>query len=198
MQSTHESRQARDQLRQRPAPRRASRRVLDTRPRASAARYDKPPAARSVATRRSKLFTERGALTSFRSPVGRPHDSDGAFFRQGPSDPRRRVRDRGDRDVDGKPVKIVASKRGIAKRPVIRLERRVERGATLAVRASRCRRSRRRVLHFSSSGSRRREGGRLLGQVRELLRLPCRTTCSSSTGLVPAAREAACTKVDLE
>jgi 16S rRNA processing protein RimM len=64
--------------------------------------------------------------------VGRPHGLDGSFFVEGASEDPARFAG-GERFwVGGEELRIVASKRS-GGRPVIRLERRVERGATLEV-----------------------------------------------------------------
>ena len=65
--------------------------------------------------------------------VGRPHGLDGSFFVEGPSDRADAFAKGGTVYVDGEPAKIAVSKRGSRGRPVIRLDRRVDRGATLAV-----------------------------------------------------------------
>ena len=65
--------------------------------------------------------------------VGRPHGLDGSFFVEGPSDRADAFAKGGTVYVDGEPAKIAVSKRGSQGRPVIRLDRRVDRGATLAV-----------------------------------------------------------------
>jgi 16S rRNA processing protein RimM len=66
--------------------------------------------------------------------VGRPHGVDGAFFVDGASDAPERFETGATLLVDGEPAEIVASKRGAGDRAVIKLDRPVERGATLAVR----------------------------------------------------------------
>ena len=65
--------------------------------------------------------------------VGRPHGVDGSFFVEGASDVPERFARGAVLLVDGEPAEIVASKRGAGGRPVIKLERPVSRGATLAV-----------------------------------------------------------------
>jgi 16S rRNA processing protein RimM len=66
--------------------------------------------------------------------VGRPHGVDGSFFVEGASDAPERFARGAVLLVDGEPAEIVVSKRGAGGRPVIKLERPVSRGATLAVR----------------------------------------------------------------
>src|SRR2546429_2498791 len=65
--------------------------------------------------------------------VGRPHGLDGSFFVEGPSERAATFATGATLYVDGEPAKVVSSKRGSHDRPVIRLDRRVQRGATLAV-----------------------------------------------------------------
>lgn len=65
--------------------------------------------------------------------VGRPHGLDGSFFVERPSDDPRRLRRGATVWVGGEPVQVVASKHGAGGRPVIRLDRPVERGAELTV-----------------------------------------------------------------
>ena len=65
--------------------------------------------------------------------VGRPHGIDGSFFVEGPSDRPERFARGATLYVNGEPAEVVVSKRGSAARPVIKLDRHVERGTTLAV-----------------------------------------------------------------
>ena len=64
--------------------------------------------------------------------VGRPHGLHGAFFVEGPSDVPERFAVGASFVVGGERVRVVESKQARG-RPVIRLDRRVERGAELAV-----------------------------------------------------------------
>jgi 16S rRNA processing protein RimM len=64
--------------------------------------------------------------------VGKPHGLDGSFFVESASDDPARFAAGAVVLVEGEPAEIVASKRARG-RPVIRLDRRVERGAELAV-----------------------------------------------------------------
>ena len=68
--------------------------------------------------------------------VGRPHGVDGAFVVENGSDDPRRYEVGATVLVDGEPATIVASRRVGKGRRAIRLDRRVERGARLAVRRS--------------------------------------------------------------
>jgi 16S rRNA processing protein RimM len=64
--------------------------------------------------------------------VGRPHGLDGSFFVEDPSEDPERFAAGSALHVGGEELRIVASKRS-GGRPVIRLERRVERGTALEV-----------------------------------------------------------------
>jgi 16S rRNA processing protein RimM len=64
--------------------------------------------------------------------VGRPHGLDGSFFVEDPSEDPARFAVGSTLHVDGEALRIVTSKQARG-RPVIRLERRVARGATLEV-----------------------------------------------------------------
>jgi 16S rRNA processing protein RimM len=64
--------------------------------------------------------------------VGRPHGLDGSFFVERPSEAPERLAVGATLFVGGEPATVIASKRARG-RPVIKLDRRVERGAELAV-----------------------------------------------------------------
>ena len=132
--------------------------------------------------------------------VGRPHGLDGSFFVEGPSE-RAETFARGETlYVEGEPAKIVASKRGSANRPVIRLERRVTRGATLEVpRSSLPPLDEGEYYTFQLVGlTVEEEGGRLLGQVREVLDYPANDVLELDSGLSLPLVEACVRQVDLE
>jgi 16S rRNA processing protein RimM len=132
--------------------------------------------------------------------VGRPHGIDGSFFVEGPSERADAFATGATVYVEGAPVKIVASKRGSQNRPVIRLERRVDRGAVLAVP--------RELLPalgadeyyaFQLVGlAVEEEGGRLLGRVREVLDYPANDVLELDSGVSLPLVEACVRKVDLE
>jgi len=65
--------------------------------------------------------------------VGKPHGVDGSFFVEGASDAPERFAKGASLLVDGATAEIVVSKRGAGGRPVIKLDRPVARGSTLAV-----------------------------------------------------------------
>jgi 16S rRNA processing protein RimM len=132
--------------------------------------------------------------------VGRPHGLDGSFVVEGPSDRAGAFKTGATVFVDGAPVKIVASKHGSQRRPVIRLERRVERGATLAVpRESLPALDADEFYAFQLVGLQvEEEGGRVLGQVREVLDYPANDVLELDSGLSLPLVEACVRKVDLE
>jgi 16S rRNA processing protein RimM len=132
--------------------------------------------------------------------VGRPHGVDGSFFVEGPSERADAFATGATVYVDGVPVEIVGSKRGSQGRPVIRLERRAERGATLAVpRASLPVLDADEYYAFQLVGlTVEEEGGRLLGQVREVLDYPANDVLELDSGLSLPLVEACVRKVDLE
>jgi 16S rRNA processing protein RimM len=132
--------------------------------------------------------------------VGRPHGLDGSFFVDGPSE-------RGDvfaagavLYVGGDPVKVVASKRGSQGRPVIRLERRVDRGAELAVpRASLPVLAEDEYYAFQLVGLEVEvEGGGPVGRVSDVLEYPANDVLELDSGLSLPLVEACVRKVDIE
>jgi 16S rRNA processing protein RimM len=132
--------------------------------------------------------------------VGRPHGIDGSFFVEGPSERAEAFATGATLYVDGAPVKVVSSKRGSQSRPVIRLERRVERGATLAVpRESLPALDADEYYAFQLVGLEvEEEGGRLLGRVREVLDYPANDVLELDSGVSLPLVEACVRKVDLE
>jgi 16S rRNA processing protein RimM len=132
--------------------------------------------------------------------VGRPHGLDGSFFVEGPSERPGAFAVGAVVFVNGEPVKIVASKRGSQNRPVIRLERRVDRGAELAVpRDSLPPLGEDEYYSFQLVGlAVEEEGGRVLGHVRDVLDYPANDVLELDTGLSLPLVEACVRKVDLE
>lgn len=132
--------------------------------------------------------------------VGRPHGLDGSFFVEGPSDRPGAFAVGAVVFANGEPVKIVASKRGSQNRPVIRLERRVDRGAELAVpRESLPPLGEDEYYSFQLVGlAVEEEGGRVLGHVRDVLDYPANDVLELDTGLSLPLVEACVRKVDLE
>jgi 16S rRNA processing protein RimM len=132
--------------------------------------------------------------------VGRPHGLDGSFFVEGPSE-------RGDVfaagaviHVAGEPMRIVASKRGSQGRPVIRLERRVDRGVELTVpRESLPPLEEDEYYAFQLVGlAVEEEGGRLVGKVTDVLQYPANDVLELDSGLSLPLVEACVRKVDLD
>jgi 16S rRNA processing protein RimM len=132
--------------------------------------------------------------------VGRPHGLDGSFFVEGPSDRDDAFARGATVYVDGEPLEIVASKRGSQNRPVIRLERRVARGATLAVpRESLPPLGEDEYYAFQLVGlAVEEEGGRLLGRVADVLDYPANDVLELDSGLSLPLVEACVRQVDLE
>jgi 16S rRNA processing protein RimM len=131
--------------------------------------------------------------------VGRPHGLDGSFFVEGASE-REGAFARGTvLDAAGERVEIVAAKRGAQGRPVIRLDRSVARGTTLAIP--------RRALPelpddeyytFQLVGLRvEEEGGRQLGQVKAVLDYPANDVLELDSGVSLPLVEACVRQVDL-
>jgi 16S rRNA processing protein RimM len=132
--------------------------------------------------------------------VGRPHGLDGSFFVEGPSDRDDAFARGATVYVDGEPLEIVASKRGSQNRPVIRLERRVARGATLAVpRDTLPPLGEDEYYAFQLVGlAVEEEGGRLLGRVADVLDYPANDVLELDSGLSLPLVEACVRQVDLE
>jgi 16S rRNA processing protein RimM len=132
--------------------------------------------------------------------VGRPHGLDGSFFVEGPSDRPGAFAVGAVVFANGEPLKIVSSKHGSQQRPVIRLERRVDRGAELAVpRESLPPLGEDEYYSFQLVGlAVEEEGGRVLGRVRDVLDYPANDVLELDTGLSLPLVEACVRKVDLE
>jgi 16S rRNA processing protein RimM len=132
--------------------------------------------------------------------VGKPHGLDGSFFVEGPSERAETFASGATLYADGEPVKIVVSKRGSQNRPVIKLERRVPRGATLAVpRDSLPTLGADEYYAFQLVGlTVEEEGGRLLGRVADVVDYPANDVLELDSGLSLPLVEACVQKVDLE
>lgn len=132
--------------------------------------------------------------------VGRPHGLDGSFFVEGPSERDDAFARGAVVYVDGVPLTIVSSKRGAQGRPVIRLERRVDRGALLAVpRESLPPLGEDEYYAFQLVGlTVEEEGGRVLGRVRDVLDYPANDVIELDTGLSLPLVEACVRQVDVE
>ena len=132
--------------------------------------------------------------------VGRPHGVDGSFFVEGASDAPERFARGAVLLVDGKPAEIVVSKRGAGGRPVIKLERPVPRGATLAVRRDDLPEPEEDAYYvFQLVGLRvEEEGGRALGTVTEVENGPANDTLALDTGLLLPLVESCVLDIDLD
>ena len=132
--------------------------------------------------------------------VGRPHGLDGSFFVEGPSTRPDAFLKGAVVYVGGEPAKIVVSKRGSQGRPVIRLDRRPERGALLEVpRAELPPLEEGEYYTFQLVGLRvEEEGGRVLGQVADVLDYPANDVLELDSGLSLPLVEACVRQVDIE
>ena len=132
--------------------------------------------------------------------VGRPHGLDGSFFVEAPSERVETFASGAVLYVDGEPVKVVASKRGSQNRPVIKLERRVARGATLAVpQDSLPALGADEYYTFQLVGLEvEEEGGEKLGRVTEVTSGPANDVLELDTGLALPLVDACVRQVDLD
>ena len=131
--------------------------------------------------------------------VGKPHGLDGSFFVEGPSDRAETFARGAELYVNGVAAKVVASKRGSHDRPVIKLDRRVERGAELAVpRAELPELGEDEYYAFQLVGlAVEEEGGRVLGRVAQVLDYPANDVLELDSGLSLPLVEACVRQVDL-
>ena len=132
--------------------------------------------------------------------VGKPHGLDGSFFVDGPSERAEVFAAGAVLFVGGEPLRIVASRRGSQNRPVIRLERRVERGAELAVpRDTLPALGEDEFYAFQLVGlDVEEEGGRVLGRVRDVVDYPANDVLELDSGLSLPLVEACVRQVDVE
>jgi 16S rRNA processing protein RimM len=132
--------------------------------------------------------------------VGRPHGLDGSFFVEGPSERKDTFAVGATVHVDGEAAKVVASKRGSGARPVIRLDRRPARGATLAVpRSTLPPLGEDEYYTFQLVGlAVEEEGGRLLGRVADVVDYPANDVLELDTGMFLPLVEACVRQVDVE
>ena len=132
--------------------------------------------------------------------VGRPHGVDGSFFVEDASDAPDRFQRGAILLVDGEPAEIVVSKRGAGGRPVIKLQRPVSRGATLAIRRDELPEPEEDTYYvFQLVGLRvEEEGGRALGTVTEVDNGPANDTLVLDSGLLLPLAESCVLDIDLE
>ena len=122
--------------------------------------------------------------------VGRPHGIDGSFFVEGGSDSAERFARGATLLVDGVPAEITGSKRGAGGRFVIKLDRPVPRGATLAVRRDELPEPEPDAYYvFQLVGLDGRGGGRPAARRRDRrLARPCERRARARLGPAPADR----------
>jgi 16S rRNA processing protein RimM len=132
--------------------------------------------------------------------VGKPHGLDGGFFVEDASE-REGVFEEGATLYAGdEQATVVAARRGSGGRPVIRLDRVVERGTELAVARGTLPRldDEDEYYVFQLVGlSVEEEGGRLLGRVREVLQYPGNDVLELDSGASLPLVEACVRQVDL-
>jgi 16S rRNA processing protein RimM len=130
--------------------------------------------------------------------VGKPHGINGAFFVENASDDPKRYAVGTTMLVGGKPADVVESKRS-GGRPVIRLDRDVERGDAIEVeRSSLPSPEAGEYYAFQLVGLEvEEEGGGLLGRVTEISSSPANDVLELDTGLLLPLVEACIQKVDL-
>jgi 16S rRNA processing protein RimM len=131
--------------------------------------------------------------------VGRPHGVDGSFFVEGPSDDPTRFAKGSTLYAAGVPAEVIVSKRGSGGRPVIKLDRPVERGTTLALpRETLPPLEEDEYYNFQLVGlTVEEEGGRVLGQVKDVLDYPANDVLELDSGVFLPLVEACVRQVDL-
>ena len=132
--------------------------------------------------------------------VGKPHGLDGGFFVDGASERQGVFAAGATLYAGGEPATVVVSRHGSGGRPVIRLDRDVDRGSELAVlRATLPSLTDEDEFYvFQLVGlSVEEEGGRLLGRVREVLEYPGNDVLELDSGASLPLVEACVRKVDL-
>ena len=132
--------------------------------------------------------------------VGRPHGVHGAFFVEGPSEREEAFAVGAVMLAGGEAAKVVSSTRGSGGRPVIQLDRPVERGTELAVeRSTLPNLGDDEYYAFELAGlSVEQEDGRLLGRVREVLQYPANDVLELDSGVSLPLVEACVRSVDVE
>jgi 16S rRNA processing protein RimM len=132
--------------------------------------------------------------------VGKPHGVDGSFFVEGASDSPERFAQGASLLVDGEPAEVTVSKHGAGGRVVIRLDRDVPRGATLAVpRAELPDLGEDAYYVFQLVGlAVEEEGGRALGTVTDVENGPANDAIVLDSGLLLPLVDACVLDVDLD
>jgi 16S rRNA processing protein RimM len=131
--------------------------------------------------------------------VGRPHGIDGSFFVEGPSDDPARFAKGSTLYAAGEPAEVVVSKRGSGGRPVIKLDRPVERGTVLALpRETLPPLEEDEYYNFQLVGlAVEEEGGRVLGRVKDVLDYPANDVLELDSGVFLPLVEACVRQVDV-
>ena len=132
--------------------------------------------------------------------VGRPQGLDGAFFVDGASARAEIFAVGAEVHVAGEPARIVVFRRGAGGRPVVRLDRPVERGAVLSVpRRSLPPLQDDEYYAFELVGlSVEEEGGRFLGRVADVVDYPANDVLELDSGMSLPLVEACVRQVDVE
>jgi 16S rRNA processing protein RimM len=132
--------------------------------------------------------------------VGKPHGLDGGFFVEGASEREGVFAAGATLYADGELATVVASRHGSGGRPVIRLDRDVERGTDLAVERATLPglgdEDEFYVFQLVGLGV-EEEGGRQLGRVREVLEYPGNDVLELDSGASLPLVEACIRQVDL-
>jgi 16S rRNA processing protein RimM len=131
--------------------------------------------------------------------VGRPHGVRGAFFVEGPSEREGAFAVGAVVFAAGEPAKVVSSTHGSGGRPVIRLDRPVERGTELTVERTGLPQLEDDEFYvFELVGlSVEQEDGRVLGRVREVLQYPANDVLELDSGASLPLVEACVRQVDV-
>jgi 16S rRNA processing protein RimM len=132
--------------------------------------------------------------------VGRPHGVDGSFFVEDASEAEERFATGAVLLVGGEPARVVVSKRGSGGRRVIKLDRPVSRGASLAVRRDELPEPDEDAYYvFQLIGLRvEEEGGRELGIVADVENMPANDALVLDSGLLLPMVDACVLELDLE
>jgi 16S rRNA processing protein RimM len=132
--------------------------------------------------------------------VGRPHGVDGSFFVEEPSEIEGRFAQGAKLWIDGAEAEIVVSKRGAGRRPVLKLDRAVERGATLSVPRETLPAPEDDTYYvFQLVGlAVEEDGGRPLGRVKEVHNGPANDSVELESGLLLPLIATCVLHVDLE
>jgi 16S rRNA processing protein RimM len=131
--------------------------------------------------------------------VGKPHGLEGAFVVEEASDDPERFAEGVSLLVDGEPARVVESKRA-GGRPVIRLDRDVERGSAIEVERSELPEPEENEYYaFQLVGLEVEEtGGKNLGRVTEITSGPANDVLELDTGLALPLVDACVQEVDLD